>query len=197
MTRIVYKSIDSDSDSLSSLRCSCTSNSGGWGYSHRALEKMFRLQMPNKTAGGMHEETTHSRSAKGVCLGTLPNEPRLNEIKSKICTNHYHMVCFSMVYYALARPHFFAARFVPVPFLPFIRPLHASQNLWNMFPSVSGAKQASRFKTPPCGHPFGLGHLLSSLQVVRPSQVHGSSEYSKHSAQFSLEIRFLWGNGIR
>ena len=40
---------------------------------------------------------------------------------------------------------------------------------------------------------FGLGHLLSSLQVVRPSQVRGSSEHSKHSAQFSLEIRFSMG----
>jgi len=64
------------------------------------------------------------------------------------------MVCFSTVYYARARPRFFTARFFPVPFLPFIHPLHASQNLWNMFPSVSGAKQTSRSKTSPCGHPF-------------------------------------------
>jgi hypothetical protein len=40
MTRIVYKSIDSDSVSLGSLRCSFTSNSGS-GYNHLALDMGF------------------------------------------------------------------------------------------------------------------------------------------------------------
>jgi hypothetical protein len=43
---------------------------GPAGVQPSSLEKMFRFQMPNKTAGGLHEETAHSRSAKGVCLGT-------------------------------------------------------------------------------------------------------------------------------
>ena len=192
MTRIVYKSIDSDSDSLSTLRCSCTSNSGGWGYSHRALEKMFRLQMPNKTAGGMHEETTHSRSAKGVCLGTLPNEPRLNEIKSKICTNHYHMFFYGLLCACAAA--FFCCAF----FSSSVSTLHSpiaclSESLEHVSICFWCETNQSFQNIPMWTSLFGLGHLLSSLQVVRPSQVHGSSEHSKHSAQFSLEIRFSMG----
>ena len=45
-----------------------------------------------------------------------------------------HIWCFSTVYYA--RTRFSAARFFPIPFLPFIDPLRASHKLWTMFPSV-------------------------------------------------------------
>ena len=45
--------------------------------------RMFRLQMPNETAGEMYEETAHSRYAKGVWSGMLPKEPRLNEMEIK------------------------------------------------------------------------------------------------------------------
>src|ERR1700729_127547 len=98
------------------------------------------------------------------------------------------MVCFSTVYYARARPRFFAARFFPVPFLPFIRPLHASQNLWSMSPSVRNKPVVP--KHPHVDIPF---RTRTSAKVVRPSQVRRSSEHSKHSAQFSLEIRFSMG----